>query len=54
MIKPKGLVYFVNKKIELVPTAAEQSAEYAVPRLLHHPVHLEDTLSKRLKVPRDH
>ena len=38
MIKPKGYIYFVTKKIELVPTTAEQSAEYAVPRLLHHPV----------------
>ena len=29
----------MTKKIELVPTTAEQSAEYAVPRLLHHPVY---------------
>ena len=28
----------MTKKIELVPTTAEQSAEHAVPRLLHHPV----------------
>ena len=38
MIKPKGWAFFVTKKIELVPTTAEQSAEYAAPRLLHHPV----------------
>ena len=38
MIKTKGQVYFVTKKIEFVPTTAEKSAEYAVPRLLHHPV----------------
>ena len=40
MIKPKGMIYFVTKKIELVPTTAEQSAEYALPQLLHHPVRI--------------
>ena len=38
MIKPKVWTYFVPEKFELVPTTAEQSAEYTVPRLSHHPV----------------
>ena len=38
MIKTKVQVYFVSKKIELVPATAAQSAEESVPRLSHHPV----------------
>ena len=39
MISPKDQVYFVSKKSNLLPTTAEQSAEYTVPRLLHNPVY---------------